>query len=563
MDEDEAAPPEAEAEINEAMPDASKGFDEAGDTQQGTQTEQQEAADRTEQNAQDAAKGDQDMDAQDADASKGTSTRPAQPSAPADEVAEAAAGEKQDERQLGDALERWSRQLKAIDEAAGLDQSAQRPIEDAADRQEAVFAGPDQIHDNQALGATSASDAVKIRELDLTDEGADVDGFRDQEMDDSEMAPKEQEVTTIDLDAPTKMPSAASTVPDRQGRLPDEPSKPSDTLDIPMDVDEVGAPRLEPLDATSNIQFTFDSSDVSSAEAWQQYSTSVRPLSFNLTEQLRLILEPTQASRLEGDYRSGKRLNMKRIIPFIASEYTKDKIWLRRTKPFDRRYQIMIALDDSQSMSDPSTVHLAFQALALVSTSLARLEVGQVAVTSFGESVVPVHGFDSGPITEEAGQKILERFSFQQTKTDYNALLAHSIADFQEARQKASAGGSQNEELWQLQIIISDGLMSTQERTPALLRKARESKVLVVFVILDAATSRKASMRQAEQTDTSILRMTSVASYMDAQGKLQIETHRYLDSFPFEYYVVLRSAEELPDMLCRLLRQFFGMVRYL
>ena len=32
-----------------------------------------------------------------------------------------------------------------------------------------------------------------------------------------------------------------------------------------------------------------------------------------LTEQLRLILEPTLASRLAGDYRSGKRINMKKV----------------------------------------------------------------------------------------------------------------------------------------------------------------------------------------------------------------------------------------------------------
>ena len=32
-----------------------------------------------------------------------------------------------------------------------------------------------------------------------------------------------------------------------------------------------------------------------------------------LAEQLRLILEPTQASRLAGDYRTGKRINMKKV----------------------------------------------------------------------------------------------------------------------------------------------------------------------------------------------------------------------------------------------------------
>ena len=59
-----------------------------------------------------------------------------------------------------------------------------------------------------------------------------------------------------------------------------------------------------------------------------------------LTEQLRLILEPTQASRMAGDYRTGKRINMKKVIGYIASHFRKDKIWMRRTQPDKRRYQV-------------------------------------------------------------------------------------------------------------------------------------------------------------------------------------------------------------------------------
>jgi hypothetical protein len=43
---------------------------------------------------------------------------------------------------------------------------------------------------------------------------------------------------------------------------------------------------------------------------------------------------------MKGDYRTGKRLNMKKIIPYIASQFKKDKIWLRRSKPAKREYQV-------------------------------------------------------------------------------------------------------------------------------------------------------------------------------------------------------------------------------
>lgn len=51
-----------------------------------------------------------------------------------------------------------------------------------------------------------------------------------------------------------------------------------------------------------------------------------------------------------GDFKTGKKLNLKKIIPFIASNYRKDRIWLRRTEPSERNYYVMIGLDDTKSM---------------------------------------------------------------------------------------------------------------------------------------------------------------------------------------------------------------------
>lgn len=104
---------------------------------------------------------------------------------------------------------------------------------------------------------------------------------------------------------------------------------------------------------------------------WHELESKTLHLSQDLCEQLRLVLEPTQAARLRGDYKTGKRLNMRKVcvtvsqvllrfylcstqqvIPYIASGFRKDKIWLRRTQPSKREYQILIALDDSASMAD-------------------------------------------------------------------------------------------------------------------------------------------------------------------------------------------------------------------
>jgi midasin len=38
---------------------------------------------------------------------------------------------------------------------------------------------------------------------------------------------------------------------------------------------------------------------------------------------------------------------------------------------------------------------------------------------------------------------------------------------------------------------------------------------------------------------------------------MELQHQKYLDSFPFDYYVVLRNVESLPDILAETLKQFF------
>lgn len=65
-----------------------------------------------------------------------------------------------------------------------------------------------------------------------------------------------------------------------------------------------------------------------------RYEALTSDLAADLCEQLRLILEPTLATKLQGDYRTGKRINMKKVIPYIASQFKKDKVSSLSTPPF-------------------------------------------------------------------------------------------------------------------------------------------------------------------------------------------------------------------------------------
>ncbi|KAJ1660165.1 AAA ATPase midasin [Dispira simplex] len=280
---------------------------------------------------------------------------------------------------------------------------------------------------------------------------------------------------------------------------------------------------------------------------WKRYEMLTHDLALSLCEQLRLILEPTLATKLKGDYRTGKRLSMKKIIPYIASQYKKDKIWLRRTKPSKRQYQILIAVDDSKSMAESHSVELAFETLALVSKALSQLESGDIGVVSFGETTRVLHGFDQ-PFTMESGAQLLTDFTFEQTKTDVVRLMSDSLTLFQQVWAQSSHRGPGAGDLWQLQLILSDGVCEHHDRLRALVRRGMENRIMVVFIVMDN-----------KPDNQSILHLNNVR-YQQVDGKLSLQMDRYLDTFPFTYYLVLRDIKALPLVLSDALRQYFSLV---
>ncbi|XP_035851556.1 midasin isoform X1 [Sander lucioperca] len=300
------------------------------------------------------------------------------------------------------------------------------------------------------------------------------------------------------------------------------------------------------LEAWHNLAPGTQEEESAAASMWHQYQTLTSALSQQLCEQLRLILEPTQAAKLKGDYRTGKRLNMRKVIPYIASQFRKDKIWLRRTKPSKREYQICLAVDDSSSMVDNHSKQLAFESLSVIINALTLLEVGQVSVCSFGEQVQLLHPFQQ-QFNDESGARILRLCQFQQKKTRIAQFLDTSTQMFLAARQQIP--GSLNSETAQLLVVVSDGrglFLEGKERVMAAVRAARSANVFITFVVLDNPNSRD-----------SILDIK--VPIFKGPGEMP-EIRSYMDEFPFPFYVILRDVNALPETLSDALRQWFELV---
>jgi midasin len=492
-------------------------------------------------------------------------------------------------RSLGDALKEVRRNLDQILESGDRLEEAEEQNVDSDDIRQLQYIRPDENDEAmQALGAAGDEQAAKLSDLKLIDEEQP-----------EEAVPMDVDpITAVEQSKQPQPPAHQSTGKDSEGRADLESGLTQDQVRLHRAPNDQTAnnSELATLPAPSDTKLSDDNAqlDVESklrewqaqgypehdAESiWRLYESLTHDLSYALCEQLRLILEPTQATRLKGDYRSGKRLNMKKIIPYIASEYTKDKIWLRRTKPSKREYQVLICLDDSRSMSESHSVHLAYQTLALVSKALGRLEVGDIAIAKFGQTVDVLHGFSDGrPFTDQAGTELINSFRFDQKATNVLALIDTSLKILEQARELRSGSSASAADLWQLEIIVSDGICQDHERLRTALRRAEEQRVMIVFIILDslhshvegasasslssssittAASSKGNKIGNTDPIRNSILSMQQGIAVKNENGVMEVKMERYLDSFPFEYYVVLRDVEALPDILSGTVKQFF------
>uniref|UniRef100_A0A9J8BXI4 Midasin n=1 Tax=Cyprinus carpio carpio TaxID=630221 RepID=A0A9J8BXI4_CYPCA len=483
-------------------------------------------------------------------------------------------GQADNERSMGDYNERVNKRLRTVDNREEKTQDQSQPnTQQESDLYEHIKHGEER-YDAQTYDAASAEQqkptGVKQEEEDEEEDIAmDVEDEKDlQAVEAQELKPEKLNDNTASQKGGilTSTNCVQMEKPETQRSSNEEEMKErSDESTIHTIVHQFvfcQAPLKNPEELRREMELqleawqrqTLGSQEEESAAAalWHQYQNLTSPLSQQLCEQLRLVLEPTQAKHFYfmnehlKNFRTGKRLNMRKVIPYIASQFRKDKIWLRRTKPSKRNYQICLAVDDSSSMVDNHSKQLAFESVSVIVNALTLLEVGQVAVCSFGESVQLLHPFHQ-QFNDQTGAKILRLCQFQQKKTRIAQFLETSTNMFMAAKQQTP--GSTNTETSQLLLIVSDGrglFLEGKERVAAAVQAARSANIFVIFVVLDNPNSRD-----------SILDIK--VPIFKGPGELP-EIRSYMEEFPFPFYIILRNVNALPETLSDALRQWFELV---
>lgn len=559
---------------HQADPNAEAGA--GADANEEAHKNQQEQTSASAANRDEGAEGESAEKQQEQIAEDGTLGQTTQPDAGGRAEQSEESPETQSFKKLGDVLERWYNQQKQISEARqDKDETQVQKINKEVDMANADFEhvqDEEEQADTQALG-TATEEQAKALDHDMAmavdedektaarpEENEELqDSNQDVDMQDSE-PPKQEDQEPQQQSTTDGRPQAF--IGEQKPLAPDEDADMDDAL--PLDDDISDSSSVDEVETKLDLVHLDDTSALSQDSAralWLSHEASTHSLSQQLTESLRLILAPTLATKLRGDFRTGKRLNLKRIIPYIASSYKRDKIWLRRSLPSKRSYQVMIALDDSKSMAESGASNLALKTLTLVARSMAMLEVGEVAVTGFGDTINVAHDFDK-PFTSEAGVNVFKQFGFGQEKTDVRGLVHKSLDLFAEARRKGSS--SAGEDLWQLMLIVSDGICDSHADIQRLVRRAQEERVMIVFVIIDSSASSPATTTQ-DGSDAKTVEREEKKGIMDlqsveisAEGK--VVRWKYMERFPFRYFLVVRDVRELPGVLAGALRQWFGEV---
>ncbi|XP_012709437.2 midasin isoform X1 [Fundulus heteroclitus] len=483
-------------------------------------------------------------------------------------------GQADNERSTGDYNERINKRLRTVESSQECSESRQtegQPVSelyehikdgdtaydaqtyDVASAEQQKAAGPpkNQNEDENDDVAMETEDQVEqllsvtVEELkpDQLDssksyqKGVESGDIEAQMQDEQDERLKDQQQPREEERAPRSSQSTIHTVPAFLLNTLQKPERDPEELRKEMELQ---------LEAWRKLASGIQEEEAAAASMWLQYQALTSALSQQLCEQLRLILEPTQAAKLKGDYRTGKRLNMRKVIPYIASQFRKDKIWLRRTKASKREYQICLAVDDSSSMVDNHSKQLAFESLSVIINALTLLEVGQVSVCSFGEQMQLLHPFQQ-QFNDESGARILRLCQFQQKKTRIAQFLETSTKMFLSARQQIP--GSINSETAQLLLIVSDGrglFLEGKERVVAAVQAARSANIFVIFVVLDNPNTRD-----------SILDIK--VPIFKGPGEMP-EIRSYMEEFPFPFYVILRDVNTLPETLSDALRQWFELI---
>ncbi|KLU89006.1 midasin [Magnaporthiopsis poae ATCC 64411] len=258
-------------------------------------------------------------------------------------------------KKLGDLLEKWYRNNKDISQAPKDDQGGadaqhqQQRDEEAVPDEFQHLQDEDAPADTQALGAATDEEARPVDDSMAIDDAADAstkdkpqllpddvedDGDEDDKMREPSPAGESDQGSADEGEGKQsgkgERDQGRTGVSTKQGAFnKDDADAEQHDVDVAeedgSDKEDAEVKETSTQLSTTHISGSEDATGREYRELgqcvswWSGLQARTHAMSLSLTSQLRLILAPSQATKLSGSHRTGKRLNIKKIIPYIAS----------------------------------------------------------------------------------------------------------------------------------------------------------------------------------------------------------------------------------------------------
>ena len=232
-------------------------------------------------------------------------------------------------RNVGDALEEWKERARVSSDLQEDNTEAPDNMEDE-NADEYGYVSEFEKGTAQALGPATFDQIDK----NITQNEPDVDGVmaqkehltKENEKQNSETDPIKSSALNLKKRIEEQMQISDSEVspkeisPEVQSQGDGDPGSVSESLVsikrsyLNEDIYQLSKLSVsDELGKAKNLEEASSDMKDNAAALWRRYELLTTRFSQELAEQLRLVMEPTLASKLQGDYKTGKRINMKKV----------------------------------------------------------------------------------------------------------------------------------------------------------------------------------------------------------------------------------------------------------
>ena len=403
------------------------------------------------------------------------------------------------------------------------------------------------------LDAKDASDEEQVQDMDANDiDSIEEDQEVEEQVDEETQEPIEQEqelienqqVDTImdevdhntalnDMDnAQENAMDAVDQLKDQENQTTNDNELEGDNADKDMedDIDDVEKDGLDPSmqskelnenkgDAKkeSNLfdeKYVLNKSDTSGYSDINSINTiynQCQKASEYLSIELQQLLQNKENRQLQGDYTSGKRLNIKRMMHMMQGN---PKIWLRRIQQH-KNCQIIVSVDTSLSMD--LVKDQVYYSISLIQQAMRSIGTMQLQTFDASSQVV----LDMQLLDKQAMLQSLYAMRFTGKETNIVNLLNMT-------KEQQCEGA--------LHLIISDGIYYQEQEIKHALMELEESNIKTLLVIV----GKSGFIEDLQQVNV-------------VDGKMELT--RYLDTIAF-HYALVHDINELHVTISNQLKQY-------